>query len=200
MTLVVGLLVDLALPLAVYYGLRSAGVGEVPALIVSAVVPLARIGYELAVHRRADPLALFALGMIVAGLLLSYVSGSPRTLLAKDGWLMAACGIAVLATLRNRPIVFVLGRMMVARAGYGAEDWDRRWAECARFRRVWRVLTLAWGIALLAAAAVKVAIAYTLPIDVVPALTTAMWLVVVVLLNVASQLYLRRPRIRRIVG
>ncbi|GAA2776368.1 VC0807 family protein [Saccharopolyspora taberi] len=198
--MILALLLDLVLPVAVYYGLRSAGVGEVPALVTSAVVPVVRIAHELLVHRRADPLAVFALVMIAVSLLLSYVGGSPRTLLARDGWLMAACGVAVLATLRRRPVVFTLGRMLVARAGHGVEDWDRRWSGSAPFRRVWRVLTAAWGIALLGAAAVKVLMAYSLPVDVVPALTTAMWLAVVVLLNVASRLYLRLPRIRRIVG
>ncbi|QUH01012.1 hypothetical protein HUO13_09410 [Saccharopolyspora erythraea] len=200
MNLLISALADLVLPLVIYYGLRSAGIGEVPALLACAVVPVARVGYGLVARRRVDPVAVFVLAMVLVSLVLFLVSGSPRALLARDGWLMAACGAAALVTLWRRPVVFTLGRMLLARSGHSAADWDDRWRCSASFRRVWRVLTLAWGVALIVFAAVKVVMAYTLPVDVVPAVTTAMWIGAVVLLNVGSQLYLRLPGIRHVVG
>ncbi|CAM00733.1 hypothetical protein A8924_1807 [Saccharopolyspora erythraea NRRL 2338] len=200
MKLLVTALADLLLPLVVYYGLRSAGAGEVPALLACALISLVRVGYGIVARRSADPVAVFVLAIVLVSLALFLVSGSPRALLARDGWLMAACGAGALATLWRRPVVFTLGRMLVARSGHSAADWDDRWRRSAEFRRVWRVLTVAWGVALLACAGAKVVMAYTVPVDVVPAVTTATWLAAVVLLNVGSQVYLRRPVIKRVVG
>lgn len=98
---------------------------------------------------------------------------APRFLLAKDGWLTAVVGLALLATLRaRRPVMFVVGRAMVRKSGESADDWDELWDTSARFRRVWRMLTAIWGVGVLLDAAVRVVMAYTLPIDAVPALST----------------------------
>jgi hypothetical protein len=60
-------------------------------------------------------------------------------------------------------------------------------------------LTGFWGVVLIVDAGVNVVLAFTLPIDLVPVSTTAQWIALLVLMQVASQLYLRRPRVRAIV-
>lgn len=49
-------LVDLVLPLAVFCALRAAGIGQVAALALSAMIPVVRIGYT-AVASRSPPAA-----------------------------------------------------------------------------------------------------------------------------------------------
>ncbi len=53
--------------------------------------------------------------------------------------------------------------------------------------------TLIWGAGVLLGAVAKVTIAYTLPIDVVPAVALALWATLIVGLNVVTQIYLRLP-------
>ncbi|GAA4613618.1 VC0807 family protein [Saccharopolyspora hordei] len=191
-------LVDAGLPIALYYGLRLLGCDPLAALLVSAVVPAVRLLHGLLVRRRVEPFAAFVLVVVALSVATSFVTGSPRVLLAKDAWLVAACGVGALLTLLGRPVVFTLGRVLAVRSGWH-DDWDRQWAESAAFRRVWRVLTVLWGVVLLAEAGVKVLLAFTLPIDLVPVLSTVQWLVVLVLLQVVTQLYLRRPAVRAVV-
>lgn len=191
-------LVDIVAPLAVYYGLRAFGVSAWQALLLGALVPAGRAVVSLVRHRRVEWLAVLVLVLIAASSATALLTGSPRFLLAKDGAITAALGLAVLAsTAAARPAMFALGRVMVSEKDAAA--WDERWARIPRFRRVWRVVTVLWGLGLLLDAALRVVFAYTLPVDVVPALGAAQWLVLLVVLQVVSQLYLRRPGNRELV-
>jgi hypothetical protein len=46
-----------------------------------------------------------------------------------------------------------------------AADWDRSWLEDPRFRHVMRVITGMWGVAFLLDSALRVVMAFTLPVD-----------------------------------
>ena len=52
--------------------------------------------------------------------------------------------------------------------------------------------TVIWGVALLIDAAVRVAMAYTLPIDSVPGLSGALWIVTLVALQIITNIYFLR--------
>lgn len=43
--------------------------------------------------------------------------------------------------------------------------WEVSWERLPRFRRLWRVSSVIWGVALLLDAAARVAVACTLPVD-----------------------------------
>ncbi|MGP4016705.1 VC0807 family protein [Saccharopolyspora sp. 5N708] len=194
------LLADLAAPVALYYGLRALGVAPWLALLLGAAVPATRAVISLVRRRRVEWFAVLVLVLIVASSATSLLSGSPRFLLAKDGGITAALGLVVLATTASvRPAMFSIGRMTISRAGHDADGWDRRWDESAQFRRIWRVLTVLWGVGLLTDALLRVVLAYTLPIDVVPALSAAQWLILLVILQVISQIHLRRPGNRELI-
>ena len=62
----------------------------------------------------------------------------------------------------------------------------------ARFRRIWTVTTVIWGVALLIDAAVRVAMAYTLPIDAIPGLSGALWIVTLLALQTVTNIYFLR--------
>jgi hypothetical protein len=60
----------------------------------------------------------------------------------------------------------------------GYRQWDARWDNDSQFRHGLRVLTAVWGLGFTLDAAVRVLLAYTLPIDLVPLVSTLQWLVV----------------------
>jgi hypothetical protein len=66
------------------------------------------------------------------------------------------------------------------------------WDSVPRFRRIWRICTVIWGCALLVDAAIRVAMAYTLPIGLVPALSGALWPVTFIGLQVITNIYFYR--------
>ncbi|QYC40749.1 hypothetical protein Nocox_15670 [Nonomuraea coxensis DSM 45129] len=185
--------VDLVLPMGVYYALRyAAGLDEQAALLVSSLVPGLSVAVSLARGRRPDRLALFMTAMILAGAAVSALVHDPRFLLAKDGWFMGVAALWFLASARGeRPLAFTFTRFLLeGRVGPGREPWDVLWERLPAFRRIWRVVTVMYGAGLLADAAVRVVMAYALPMDVVPALGTAQYAVWVVLMQVVINVYL----------
>ncbi|TCP45441.1 hypothetical protein EV191_11684 [Tamaricihabitans halophyticus] len=193
-------ILDIVAPVALYYGLRALGLTPWLALLLGAIPPAARALFSLVRHRRIEWFAVLVLVLIAASAATSFLSGSPRFLLAKDGAITAALAAVVLATVRaSKPAMYSVGRMMVSGSGHDPSDWDERLRTSARFRRIWQVLTVLWGIGLLLDSVLRVVFAYTLPVDVVPGLSTVQWLVLLVALQIVSQVYLRRPANRPLV-
>ncbi len=59
--------------------------------------------------------------------------------------------------------------------------------------------TVIWGAALLADAVIRVVMAYTLPVDVVPGLGGALWPVTFIMLQVITNVYFWRAGLWRIL-
>lgn len=191
------LVMDLVVPVAGYYVLRAVGVDPVLALILAGVPTTAVIAYRVIRQRKVDTLGIFVLTVLAGSVGLTFVTGSPRFLLAKEGWFTAAIGVGFLVTLRfARPLAFSLARAMLRHSPLGTtlgvDTWDQRWERDRRFRRTWQVATALWGVGLIADAVVRVIMAYTLPVDVVPALGGALWAVTFVVLQVIQQIYFTR--------
>jgi hypothetical protein len=66
------------------------------------------------------------------------------------------------------------------------ESWDSIWARSSQFRQIWKVTTVIWGSAMLVDAAIRVIMAYTLPIGIVPGLGGVLWPVTFVVLQVVA--------------
>lgn len=200
-------LLDVAGPLAVYYTLHAAAVDDVLALALSAAPPLVHVAVTAVRDRRLPPVAAVALVALVAGLASALVTGSPRELLARDAWISAPLGLWALLTLvRGRPICFsVTQSVLPHRAGL----MERLWDSDAAFRRVWRAITVVWGVVGLADSALRVLMAYTLPVPLVPALGTALGILTMIVLQVPTHVLLYRagywralfaPRLTRTAG
>lgn len=186
-----GLLVDLALPTGLYYGLRGSGLDVYLSLIISAAAPAAYVLYRLAHGRRVDGLGIYVVLTMMLGLGFSLVSGSVQFLLAKEGWLTGLSGVFFLLSLRSRkPLAYLFAQpMMEGRLRRLPKvSWELLWDRAPAFRRMWRISTVLWGIGLLIDAVLRVVMAYTLPPDSVPALGSALAiatsLVLIVITNV----------------
>jgi len=68
-------------------------------------------------------------------------------------------------------------------------NWEELWDTSASWRRMWRWSSVMWGIGTLVDAAVRVVMAYTLRPDLVPALSLALFLATMVVLNVITTIY-----------
>ena len=197
-----GLVVDLVLPVVVFYGLRAAGVAPMPALLASAVPPLVSVVVTAVRGHRPDPLGCAVAASVLLGAVLSVTSGDPRALLLRDAWLTGAWAAAFLVGLRwGRPLTFTLARPLLEgrriwdprSGGLRAprpETWDELYATEPRFRRIWRVTGVIWAAAFAVDAALRAAMAVALPVDAVPALSAALWPVTVLLLQVVTNVYL----------
>ncbi|MHA7958025.1 VC0807 family protein [Streptomyces sp. L500] len=179
--LVLQLVFELALPLGGYYGLRAAGVSQWAALTIGSLLALPWLVHGMVKRRRVEVMAVFTLTLMILGALMSMVTGDPRTLLVRDSWIAALAGFWVLGTLlTRRPFMMTMAQaIVVAKIGEtGWREWEARWETEAPFRRAIRVLTAVWGTVLTLDAGVRVGLALTAPVDLVPTLSTVQWLVV----------------------
>ncbi len=155
------LVFDVAGPLAVYYGLRAAGLSTVTALVLSGVPPAFGIALTVVRRRRLDAIGILVLVGIVAGTILGLASGSAHLVLIDGIVPTAVFGVVCLASLWSaRPLIF-----RFALEGMGAEtargrDFADRW-RYPGFRHAFRVTTVVWGVAFLAEAAAQVLIIET---------------------------------------
>lgn len=191
------LVFDLVVPIAGFYVLRAAGVEPLLALILAGAPTTVHFGYRAIRQRKIDALGAFVLVVLAGSVALSFVTGSARFLLAREGWFTAAIGLGFLATLLSaRPLAFRMARAMLEHSPMAStlrpDTWDTHWERSSRFRRTWRVATVLWGVGLLADAAARVVMAYTLPVDTVPALSGALWAITFVLLQITQQIYFVR--------
>ncbi|MEU8975406.1 VC0807 family protein [Streptomyces monashensis] len=186
------LLLNVAAPLAVFYGLRAVGVGLWWAVVASAVPPTAEALLTVVRERRVGMLGILVLSMVALGAALSAVTGSPRFMFAKDGWMTGVVGLVFLGTLlRGQPVILRL-LSSVARGDRRA-GLEHNWRTSPTFRRLMRLLTAVWGVGLLLDSVVRVALAYTLPIDSVMLVTTLQYVALFVGLEIFSRRYGRAP-------
>ncbi|MFH8985687.1 VC0807 family protein [Streptomyces varsoviensis] len=171
---------ELALPLGSYYGLRAAGAGQWLSMAIGGLLLLPWIGYGIVRQRRVEAMAVFTLVLVVAGALLSLVTGSPRVLMIRDSWLTITIGLWVLGTLfTRRPFMMTASRgIVIAKVGEaGLVAWEARWDREPLFRHHLRLITAVWGGGFLLDAVLRVVLAYTIPVDSFPLVSTLLWLV-----------------------
>ncbi|GAB2722498.1 VC0807 family protein [Kitasatospora kifunensis] len=185
---------DIGAPIGMYYLLHGLGLSTFLALLLSAVLPGLTSVYQVIRSGRLDGLGLFMVSITVVSALASLVAGSPRFLLAKDGLLTAFGGAWLLVTARaERPVAFMFARALLeGRIGPHGESWDLLWERLPGFRRIWRVAGVIWGTATIADSALRFAMAYTMPVNQVPALNGLQWGVLFVLLQVVTNVYYHR--------
>ncbi|MFE1592909.1 VC0807 family protein [Nocardia sp. NPDC058705] len=165
------LFADTALPLAMFYALRAAGVDQWLALVLSGAIPLVLLVYRLVAERRVETRTLFTLSILLCGTAVGLFTGDPRLLVARESYLTGLAGLWMIGTLlAARP--FVLSATLSLMPEATARSWEDSWRDDPTFRRAMRLLTLAWGCAFLIDAGTRLVMAYTLPLDLVPLLST----------------------------
>ncbi|MGV1027111.1 MAG: VC0807 family protein, partial [Dermatophilaceae bacterium] len=180
----------LLLPVASYYALRALGVSVYAALLASAVVSAAPTARTLVMQRRLDGLSAYFTAMVFGSVAVALVSGSTQFLLARDAALTAVTGVWFLASVRaRRPLAYLFSRPFAEGRLRWPSDWESLWAHSPRFRQMWQVASVLWGVGTLADATARVAMAYTLPPDSVPGLSTVLYAVTTAVLLVGTNAY-----------
>jgi hypothetical protein len=193
---------DIGAPIAIYYLLHSLGMSNLVALSIAALPPASGVIYSLATRRRTDGVGLVVVVTVAASLIMSVVTHSPRFILAKDGLTTGLWGVWFVASVgARRPAAFIFTRpLMEGRRVFSAGSWDTLWDTEQRFRRIWRVASVMWGVGLLVDGAVRIVISYTLPIDVVPGLGGLLYPVTFVVLQIVTNTYYHWAGLYRILG
>jgi hypothetical protein len=198
---VMTVLFEVVVPMALFYGLRAAGVSQWWALMAGVLVAAPYVVWTVAHNRRVDLVALVTLSVLVLSVVLGLLSDDPRTLVIREGWTAALGGLfgawMLVTVVVGRPAQLTLGRTIaeVKRGAEGAAAWAARWDTDARFRRGLRIDTAAWGAVLLANAVVHVVLVYTLPIDLISLVTTVVWFAAMACLIAWHVWYIRKEHL-----
>jgi hypothetical protein len=140
--------------------LRSAGLTAVTALPLSGVFPALGVAIGAARHHRIDVVGALVLAGILVGTILGLVSHSARLVLAEGSVPTAVFGVACLVSLRaRRPLMFSFALEFTGPDTAAGREMTRLWPY-EGYRRVFRVITVVWGIGFLLEAAARIVIAY----------------------------------------
>ena len=170
------LVLDVAIPVGSYYVARAAGCDLFAALIISSALPLVRTVVALVRGQKLDGLALVVLAVNAVSLGISFWSGNPRFMLAKDGAVTSVLGIAILASvLARRPLMTAGMRPFVSRGNAVKEAaFGQLLDTSARFRQLEARFSVIWAGAFLAECAARVTVAVILPVNTVVWLSTVL--------------------------
>jgi hypothetical protein len=155
------LIVNVAVPLAVYGLLRSAGMPTVSALLLSGVFPALSVTVGIIRHRRLDVVGALVLFGIAVGTLAGLITHSARLVLLQGSVPTAVFGVACLGSLwTRRPLMFGLALEFTGPDTAKGREMTELW-QYQEFRRIFRVITAVWGTGFLLEAAARVVIVYS---------------------------------------
>ena len=154
------LILDIAAPLAVYSLLRANGMSTVTALVLSGVIPVLGVTAGIVRHHRLDVVGALVLAGIVVGTVLGLITHSPRLVLLEGSVPTAVLGVACLGSLcTRRPIMFGFALEFIGPDTPSGREMTSLW-RYEEYRRIFRVITVVWGVGFLLEAAVRVVIVY----------------------------------------
>ena len=186
-SLVKTLAIEIAVPTGVYYALHSLGASDFTALAVAGVFPLARTLYQFAKDRTLNSLALVVLITNVVGMLLTFVSGDARMMIAKDSLGSGITGLVILASaFTAAPIMTKTMRPFLTRGKAENEAAWERLSGTDTFDAILRRCSVIWGIGFVLESSVRIAGAFTLPISTMVWLSTAIFAGAFAVIMVAS--------------
>lgn len=177
-----GLIWDIGLPLAGYYALHLLGASDWVALLVATLAAGLRLVWVALRDRQVTWFAAVMLAVFGLGLALAFVGGDPRFLLLKDSFGTGLVGLVFLASLfAGKPLT--LSAFQTWQPGQ-AREMEEHYRTIPLVRRSFRVSSVVWGVGLILEALVRVPLIYTLPVDVMVGVSTAMMVTVITLLAI----------------
>jgi hypothetical protein len=187
-------LVDVLVPVGIYFALRRAGVSNVLALTAGAFVPALRVLISIVRERRVAGLAAFVLAVFALSIALAFVTGNARVLLAKESVFTMLAGVYCLGSLFvGRPFsYFTVRRFVVGDEEEAKAEWERAWENSEEFRHTLRVLTLAWGIGFVGETLVRLVLVYELPVSTMVIVSPVLLVALFVVLVIFSRVYGKR--------
>lgn len=187
---ILGLVLDVGLPLTGYYLLHGLGASDWVALMVATAAAGLRLIAAAVWNRRVSWFAAVMLGVFGVGLGLAFIGGDARFLLLKDSVTTTVLGSVFLASLAgDHPLTLD-----------GAQAWrPRRAEELVQLyrsepaaRRAFRVSTLGWGLGLLGEAISRIPVIYLLPVDVAVGVSTVWMILAIALIAGWNAVYIAR--------
>lgn len=187
-----------ALPIAVYFLVRSHVRTDTAGLIVAGCFSVAWIVIQFVRQRRIDVVgAIVLVGFAVGVLSSTLLGGNDYMLKVRDAFFTALFGVACIVTIftHDRPALFYLTRYLSAGSDPAKVSAYDQVHEVATGRHTFRVLSVVWGIGLVVEASTRLMLADVLPTGTFLAVSPFLTVGVVGSLSVFTALYSKRARL-----
>jgi intracellular septation protein A len=192
------LVLDVALPLGVFFLLTSYGVSTLWALVAGGLSPALNNVRVWVKSRRLEPVGIIVMTFLAVGTAASLISGSVFFALIKESFLTATFGLICLGSLlAERPLLFLIMRQFVAGDDPVRLDWWNGLWQYPHFRAAQRFVTAVWGAVYLVEALLRIAFALVLSSAQVIVISHLMAFGVLIALIVWSRRYMLAVRERR---
>jgi hypothetical protein len=155
-----------ALPIGVYFLVRSHVHTDAQALIVAGCFSVAWILVQFARQRKIDVVGVIVLfGFIVGVVSSTLLGGNAYVLKVRDAFFTFLFGVVCIVTLftHDRPALFYVSRYLSAGTDPQRMSAFDRLHEVPIGRRTFRVLSVVWGIGLVVEASSRLTLAEVLP-------------------------------------
>jgi hypothetical protein len=174
---ITSILLDVVIPLGIYYLLHDAfGLPLVTSMACSSVPPAVRTIVTAVRDHTLETLAALMLTMNLASIAVSLASGNARLLFAREAAVSSVIALWAFGTVAlHRTPLFEPGFEAFVTRGERerTEIWQRLRSCDSEFRSLLRRHTLVWGVVLLADCCARVILALTMPVGDLPWLSTA---------------------------
>ncbi len=152
---------DIAAPLVAYKLLRSAGMSAVTSLVLSGVFPAIPVSFDAVKHRRVEVVGVLVLAGILVGTVAGLVSHSARLVLIEGSVPTGVLGVAFLGSLVARqPLMFGFAREFTGPDTAKGREMTMLWQTYEGFRRIFRIMTVVWGVGFLIEAALRIVVVF----------------------------------------
>lgn len=152
---------DIAAPLVAYKLLRDAGLSAVTSLVLSGVFPAIPVGFDAVRHRRVEVVGALVLAGILVGTVAGLLSHSARLVLIEGSVPTGVLGVAFLGSLLARqPLMFGFAREFTGPDTAKGREMTMLWQNYEGFRRIFRIMTVVWGVGFLIEAALRIVIVF----------------------------------------
>ena len=156
--------VNFVLPYVIY-SYAAPHVGDVQALLASSIPPILWSIVEFIRHRRLDAISIMVLAGIALSLVAFFGGGGARMLQLREKLVTGIVGIAFLVSAAiRRPLIYELARAGMARRGSAEAERMRSLVNDPLFRRSMTIMTVVWGLGLIADVAIAAILVFSLSI------------------------------------
>ncbi|WP_116202313.1 VC0807 family protein [Amycolatopsis circi] len=177
-TLITTMFLDVGLSVVAYYVANLLGASAYVSLLIGTIVAGLRTIWVAVAQRRIDLFSSFLVLLFGLGLGLSFLTGDPRLLLAKESVTTFCAGVALLGScVLGRPLAYYAARRLAHSAGGDQQRQFDAAADSATLRRRWYQISLVWGVGLTADSVLRIVGVYTLPFDTAAACSQALLIV-----------------------
>lgn len=183
-----------SIPFATYMLVKSTmHTSDIVALSAGTIVPAILSLVRFVRSRSLDIMNIIIMISLVISIIVALIGGNPQILLIRESAFGGLFGLVLLASLLcPRPLFFYMMRHF--RAGNDSAKvaaFDKRWESSVQ-RRAFRLITVVWGVGMLAEFLLRVVMVFTLSIPAVLALSAVAFPVIYLAMGAWTFWYMSR--------